>query len=135
MDKQKEQAVEWLREFDVCDKFLKQFIENGQVTVFHSNIGRDISEYHSEVQQKIKELEDDHGCLVYAVIHNRFSFGECFSFLIVSKYEEDWDISVQFLDINRYRAFSYVWNKTDDSLSEFGSIIVDAFYGCLQRVY
>lgn len=134
MDRQKEKAVEYLRNLEVWNNFINQFAENGQVTVFNAYKGKNISEY-SEVQQKIKEIEAEYGCLVYAVTYERLSFGECFSFLVVSKYEEDWELSLRYLGNNLYSALAYVWNKTDDRLSEFGSVVVGAAYGGLLRMY
>jgi len=80
----------------------------------------------TELIDKIKEIETTYGGTVYAVIHNLTSFGECFSLLYISKYDgdttagEDW-------------AYAYVWNKTYDECSEFGTIGVKSALGGLIR--
>ena len=36
--------------------------------------------------------------------------------------------------INRFYAFAYVWNQTDESLSEFGDVVVQSFGGGIRRI-
>ena len=59
--------------------------------------------------------------------------GECYSFLIVSDYPEEWD-DLMNDDGNRHCAYAYVWNKDDEWCSEFGDIIVQSFGGGIKRV-
>ncbi len=134
MNRQKEKAVECLQELDVCYEFIKKFIDNEEVTVFDSFIGENIKNY-SEVQQKIKEIESQYKCLVFAVTHEYFDFGECYSLLVVSKYEEEWEQCLRYFNEDSYSALAYVWNKTDDNCSEFGSVVVNTAWGGLLRVY
>lgn len=99
---QKEKAVECLQELDVFCTDL--FVEKNKVAVFHSYLGEALSTYPG-LREKIAEVEKRSGCLVYAVTHEYFSFGECFSFLVVSKYEEDWQYSLRrFASHKRRRA-------------------------------
>ena len=53
--------------------------------------------------------------------------------LIISKYQEEWDRSVVTHGRNHY-AFAYVWNKTDDYCSEFGTVLVQSRYGGITRI-
>ena len=85
--------------------------------------------------EKLKKLEQD-GSLPYYVTHEKFEWGECYSILTVSPYEEDFTIGAPTYleDLNVYRAYAYVWNVTDDSKSEPGSVYLKNEYGILRRV-
>ena len=81
----------------------------------------------------MRELESKYSCLVYAVTHEFTEFGECYSFLIVTNYPEEWDELV-YSEGSRHSAFAYVWNKDDDWCSEFGSVLVRSFGGGIKRI-
>ena len=53
-------------------------------------------------------------------------FGECYDFLIVTDYKEDWEYLLTKADQGFY-ATAYVWNKSDEYCSEFGDISVVSF--------
>lgn len=130
---QKEMAVHSLYMLDIIEQFVKKFRDNGEVTVFDSFIGEDVSNY-SEVVEKIKQVESDFGCLVYAVTHEYLTFGECYSFLVISNYEEDWQHSLRGDILNGFMAFSWVWNKTHEDCSEFGYVMIQTGFGGIVRV-
>ena len=44
-------------------------------------------EAYMNERKAFKEFEEETGTLVYAVTHEIFEFGECYSFLCVSKYK------------------------------------------------
>ena len=57
---------------------------------------------------------------------------DMYNFLYVSDYEEEWVMDND--DIADNYVMAYVWNKTDDWLSEFGGISVQERFGGLTRV-
>lgn len=128
---QKEKAVECLQELDVFCTDL--FVEKNKVAVFHSYLGEALSTYPG-LREKIAEVEKRSGCLVYAVTHEYFSFGECFSFLVVSKYEEDWQYSLRRFANDCYRVFAWCWNKTHEECSEFGFVLIHKLRGGIARL-
>ena len=81
----------------------------------------------------MKAIEKKYSCLVYAITHEYTDFGECYSFLIVTAYPEEWATLVHSKG-NRHTAFAYVWNKDDDWCSEFGSVTVQSFGGGIRRI-
>ena len=81
----------------------------------------------------MKELEKKHNCKVYAITHEFTQFGECYSFLIVPNYPEEWDDLI-YSENRNHTVFAYVWNKTDEWCSEFGDIIVQSFGGGIRRI-
>ena len=70
---------------------------------------------------------------IYAVTHEYTDFGECYDFLYISDYEEEWD-ELLYKQGRTFYACAYVWNKTDDFCSEFGTIGVCSFGGGIKRV-
>ena len=81
----------------------------------------------------MKQIEETYGCMVYAITHEYLEFGECYDFLIVTNYKEEWNDLV-YKGMRDFVAFSYVWNKDDDTCSEFGSIGIRSFGGGIMRV-
>lgn len=131
---QKEKAIECMQQLNIYKPYIKKFENDGTVTLFEGFGGYYINEeQESEVLNRIKEFEAETGSLVYAVTHEKFEFGECYSFLCISKYEKDWDYSVENTPQGSY-VFSYVWNKDDDMCSEYGTIVVVSFGGRIQRI-
>ena len=128
---QKEKAIECLQELDIFCTDL--FVAKNKIAVFDSFLGEALSTYPG-LAEKINEIEQEYGCLVYAVTHEFLPFGECLSMLIVSKYEEDWEQCLQRIDTDKFLVYAYVWNTTDDACSEFGYITVLTGFGGIVRV-
>ena len=131
---QKEKAIECMQKLDIYKPYIKAFKDKGIVTLFERFGGYYITEDEEpELLNKIKEFEKETGSIVYAVTHELFQFGECYSFLCISKYEEDWELT---LETNGYTSYvwSYVWNKNYDWCSEYGTIAVKSFGGGIARV-
>jgi len=130
---QKEVAISAMKSLDIYAPYIKKFEKDGTVTLFEGFGGYYIDESQEpELLKKIREFEEETGSLVYAVTHNIFEFGECYSFLIISKYDEEWSMTLE--EVKDGYAFSYVWNKSVDYCSEFGTIAVKSFGGGIARV-
>ena len=130
---QKEVAISAMKSLDIFAPYINKFKKDGTVTLFERFGGYYIDEDNEpELFKKIKEFEAETGSIVYAVTHEMFEFGECYSFLIISKYEEEWAMVPK--EIAEGYAWSYVWNKTDDYYSEFGHIAVKSFGGGIARI-
>lgn len=131
---QKEKAIECMQQLNIYKPYIKKFEKDGTVTLFEGFGGYYIDEHQEpELLKKIREFEVETGSLVYAVTHEIFEFGECYSFLCVSKYEEDWDYSVETTPYASY-VWSYVWNKDVEYCSEYGTIQVKSFGGGVARI-
>jgi hypothetical protein len=85
-----------------------------------------------ELSAKVREFEEEYNALVYHVIHTYTQFGELYNFLYVSDYEEEWEYDNE--DVKAGYAVAYVWNKTDEWMSEIGGIAVRELFGGLVRV-
>ena len=134
MNKQtrKEQAIKYLQQLYVYEPYVKDFIENDQVCVFERYMGYWVYQY-PEIEAKMKALEKEYKCTVYAITHEFTGFGECYSFLLVTNYKHEWKTLLQSKNRN-HNAFAYVWNKTDDWCSEFGTVTVQSKFGGITRI-
>lgn len=134
MNKQqrKDQAVKYLTQLDIYKPYIDGFEQEDQVCVFERYAGFWVYQY-PELQTKMKEIEKEYKCTVYAITHEFTQFGECYSFLIVSNYKHEWKTLLR-SEKNKHSAFAYVWNKTDDWCSEFGDVIVQSGFGGITRI-
>ena len=108
------------------------FEKEDQVCVFEHFAGFWVYQY-PELEAKMQEIEREYRCTVYAITHEFTKFGECYSFLIVTNYKHEWKTLVQ-SNKNKHNAFAYVWNKTDDWCSEFGTVTVQNGLGGITRI-
>ena len=130
--KQKAKAIEMMKQMDIYKPYINGFEKQDKVCFFEQFGGFWVYQ-EPEVEAKMKELEKKYGCIVYAITHEFTQFGECYSFLIVSKYKEEWNRCVV-SEKNKHYAFAYVWNKDDDWCSEFGTVVVQSFGGGIKRI-
>ena len=130
---QKKVAIKAMKALDIYEPYIKKFEKDGTVTMFERFGGYYIDEANEpELLHKIREFEAEYGSLVYAVTHTFTQFGELYEFLHISKYDEEWEMTLE--EIKDNYAFVYVWNKTNDWCSEFGTIAVKSFGGGIARV-
>jgi hypothetical protein len=131
---QKEVAVECLQKLDIYKPYIRRF-EVAGIPCFFEGFGGFYVDQEEELWNKIKEVEEEYGCLVYAITHEYFEFGRCWSMLCISKdTKEVRDCLLAATSANTFYAFAYVWNQTDDLLSEFGDIAVQSFGGGIRRI-
>ena len=132
LEEKKLKAIELMTKLDIYKPYIKGFKEENEVCYFEGFAGFWAFQ-EPELVKKIKEIEEKHNCLVYAVTHEFTEFGECYDLLIVSDYKEEWDYELEKISPNTYSAFAYVWNKDDEWCSEFGSIGIQSFGGGIKR--
>lgn len=131
-DELKEQSINNLKTIKSYGPYTRAF-RGGTITNYEGFGGYYIDE-DSELMQKIKEVESQYKGMVYATIHSKTEFGELYTMLYSSPYEEDED-DVEEIGDNQYNCFAYVWNKSEDAFSEFGSVGVKPALGGLVRIY
>ena len=96
------------------------------------NIGA-LYEVNEEEQEIINNFEKEHeGYKVYHLIHNITEFGELYNIFYVSNVENEWKEDKE--DLKQDYAFVYVYNKSADWCSEFGSIAIKKNIGGLIRI-
>ena len=134
MNKQarKEQAIKYLQQLDIYKPYIDGFEKEDQVCVFEHYAGFWVYQY-PEIEAKMKAIEKQFGCTVYAITHEFMPFGECYSFLFVSQYKDEWDMLLH-SDKNKHSIYAYVWNKSDEWCSELGSVAVISGLGGITRI-
>ncbi len=133
-EQQTQVAIKLMETMDLYKPYIKAFKEKGIITLYEDYAGFYIEETEQELLDNIKEFEKEHDCLVYAVTHEYTQFGECYDYLIVPKYEEEWNDLISYSNQTKHVVFAYVVNKDDPWCSEFGDITVNQFGGGLVRV-
>lgn len=132
---QKEIAIKYLETLDIYEPFIRKFKSIGGIPCFFENFVGFYVDQEPKLQDKIKEVEQQTGCLVYAVTHEIADFGETWSMLCVPQNPDDAEYYVYGLGNNQFYAYSYVWNESTPWFSEFGDIIIKSFGGGIRRVY
>ena len=127
----KEEAIKRMQALDLYKDYIKAFKDKDEI--FMSEMTGGVYEFNDneELQAKIKAFEEENNALVYHVIRTMTGFGELYNFLYVSDYQDEWEMDNE--DIQGGYALAYVWNKTDEWCSEFGSIGVRGKFGGIVR--
>lgn len=133
-EEKKVEAIERMKMLKMSPDCIKVFKENNEVQLSEGRGALYEFSRETELVSKIKEFEEQYNALVYTVIHNFFNFGECYSFLYVSDYKEEWERDREDVQNDINCPCVYVWNKDDDMCSEFGSITVVPIFGGLVRL-
>jgi hypothetical protein len=131
-EKRKIKAIEIMEKMDIYKPYIKGFRESDKVCFFERFGGYWVDQ-EPEIHDKMKEIEKEYNCTVYAITHEFTQFGECYSFLLVTNYKSEWKNLVVTENGTHY-AFAYVWNKDDDWSSELGTVGVKSFGGGITRV-
>lgn len=131
MEIKKAEAIKRMKALDLYKPYITLFEKDNQI--FMSEMTGGVYEFNDneELVAKVKAFEEEHSALVYHVIRTMTTFGELYNFLYVSDYEEEWEMDNA--DIKGGYALAYVWNKTDEWCSEFGSIGVRGQFGGIVR--
>lgn len=127
------EAVSVLDSFGIYKPYIKAFDKDETVCFFENYAGY-WARQEPQLLEKIKEFEQEHDALVYAVTHELFEFGDCYSFLFVSDYEDEWGREYIGTQPDERYVDAYVWNATDDTFSEFGTIGIKCFGGGIKRI-
>ena len=131
-EERKIKAIELLEKLEIYKPYIKGFRESDKVCFFERFGGYWVDQ-EPEIFNKMKEIEKQFNCTVYAITHEFTEFGECYSFLLVTNYKSEWK-NLVVTEKGTHYAFAYVWNKDDDWCSELGTVGVKSFGGGITRV-
>ena len=137
MDKnqQKELAIKCLEVLDIYQPYKRKFGSRAGLPCFFEHYAGFWVDQELDVYNKMKEIEKEHGVLVYALTHEITDLGETWSMLSIPSDAESIEDCLGSFNSREYYAFSYVWNKSNDMFSEFGDIVVMSRFGGLKRVH
>ena len=128
-NQQKQEALKRMKLLKLYPNIIKEFEKDGIVNL--SENGGILYWLDSTQKAIVDHFETENNALVYHVIHNYTEFGELYSLLYVSQYEEEWKDDRY--DLKDGYALAYVKNMDDDTCSEFGSIGIKEQFGGLVR--
>ena len=131
---QKELAIKCLEKLDIYKPYIRKFKSKASTPCFFENFGGFWADQEEKLWTKIKEVEKDYGCLVYAITHDYFEVGELWSMLCVPKDIDKLEDIVSQFNSSEFYAFTYTWNETNEMFSEFGDIVVRSFGGGIKRI-
>lgn len=115
LEEQKSEAAKRLKMLFEDSTVPDAFEKTGTVYLCDHPDGRPIP-IPEEMMDDLRQLEKEHGLLVYLVIADSWSY----SYLYVSKYKEEWEMDES--DLGEGYPVVYVENLEDPECSEFGSI-------------
>lgn len=133
LQEKKDKAIELMKQLDIFKPFIDDFKDRDLVCYFERYIGYWVYQ-EPEIEKKMKQIERRYKCKVYAITHEIKNIGEFWDFLIVTNYPREWDNLIYKHENNKFLAFAYVWNKSDEDCSELGSIFVQSFGGGIRRI-
>ena len=130
---QKEIAIQCMEKLDIYKPYIRKFKSAATLPCFYENFAGFWADQEPELYAKVKEIEEEHGCLVYAITHEITDYGETWSMLCVPESAESIDEVIGSFNSEEYYAFSYVWNRSNPIFSEFGDVVVRAKFGGIKR--
>lgn len=130
---QKDIAIQCLNKFSIYKPYVTKFKNTGMPCFFEHFAGF-WADQEPELYKKIKEVEEEFGCLVYTVTHEITDYGETWSMLCVPEDSGVDDLILSTSKIDTFYAFTYTWNKSNPRFSEFGDIAVRSFSGGIKKV-
>lgn len=132
---QKEIAIQGLEKLDIYKPYIRKFSAKAGTPCFFENFAGFYADQEPELYNKIKEIEEETSCLVYAITHEITDFGETWSMLCVPQSTEDLEDILGAFNSGEYYAFAYVWNKSNPIFSELGDIVIKSAYGGIKRIH
>ena len=131
----KVEAIKRMKALGLFAPCIKAF-KRGEVQLSEPTGGLYEFSSNAELTAKVKEFENEYNALVHHVIHTPARIDgevmDMYNFLYVSDHPEEYEMDNN--DIKDGCPLVYVWNKTIDYFSEFGSIAVQGRFGGLVRV-
>lgn len=135
-------AVSAMKEMKILPAYINAFKRkrNSTVTLFINGGGYYIDEHTEDnLLEKIKQVEEEYGGIVYAVIKNKLEEDTVYSLLYVSNNKEDNTFHNVIEDtysdgrITYMEVFAYVYNASYEYNNEFGYITIYPFFGGIRR--
>ena len=73
---QKELAIQCLEKLGIYKPYIRKFKSKQTMPCFFENFGGFWADQEETLWTKIKAIQDEYGCLVYAVTHERTELGD-----------------------------------------------------------
>lgn len=133
---QKEMAIACLEQLDIYKPYIRKFKSKASIPCFFERFAGFYADQEEILWNKIKAVQDEYGCLVYAVTHEITDLGETWSMLCISQNLDRLEDYISKADEpQHFYTYAYVWNTTAPHFSEFGDVVVRSAFGGIKRVY
>lgn len=138
LQKEALQRLEILRKNGLSSEFVDNFGMYNNVALIDNLIRvpfvmEDYSmENNDDLNEKVEWFEDEYNCLVYLIESVDTTFGLLYNFFYVSQHKSEWTDDRALLEEGL--TYAYVWNSTDDILSEIGMIGFEINNGIIERI-
>lgn len=130
---QRAEAVKRMHEIGIASHVIQVFEENGMVSL--SEDGEFLRMLDEDEQKMVDNFEKKYQCLVYHVLKSTGNLGFVYTFLIVTRNPDEWEMGLAAYDGEKAtRVFAYVINDAWEC-REFGDVVikVDA-EGCVEQI-
>jgi hypothetical protein len=133
---QKEIAIACLEKLGIYKPYIRKFKSKASIPCFFERFAGFWADQEEILWNKIKAIQEEYGCLVYAITHEVTDIGETWSMLCVSQNPDRLEDFLMETDTpQHFYAYAYVWNTTVPHFSEFGDIGVRAALGGITRIF
>lgn len=138
LQKEAIQRLGILRKNGLNTEFIDNYALYNNVALIDNVLGvpfasKDYSEMaNDELNGKIEWFENEYNCVVYLVEQCNTNFGMLYNFFYVSQHRSEWTDDRALLEEGL--TYAYVWNSTDDILSEIGMIGFTIRNGVIVRI-
>lgn len=126
------EAVQRMKNLGLMRESIQAFKKKNEIWLSEMTGGLYEISSDKELNEIIRNIEQEYNLLVYHVIHTYTNFGELYNLLYVSDYMEEWEMDNE--DISDGYVMAYVHNKSCEWCSEFGTISVRPTFGGLVRI-
>lgn len=126
----REEALKRMKFLNMHENVISEFKREGKL---NKTVTKGILYWLSEEEMEmVKAWEEETGNVVFHVMENKFEFGHCYSFLYISKYQEEWEMDMELMKDNI--CYAYVKNVDDEICSEYGTVGILPIFGGVIRV-
>lgn len=131
-------ASDIMDQLDIYSPYTTAWKKHQLITMYENYAGFYIDPAYGgseELLNKIREIEEQYGIMVYAVTHEYTSFGELYDLLYLStSVEDDAYNKIDPAGGNSWYVPAYVLNVSEEWCSEFGDVIISTLGGGLSRI-
>ncbi len=135
MPEQKTEAVKRMHEIGIASHIIQVFEENGIVSL--SEDGEFLHRLDEDEQKMVDNFEKEYQCLVYHVLKSTGNLGFVYTFLIVTRNSNDWELQLAPHVCNgetATQALAYVINNAW-KCREFGDVVINVdAEGCVGQI-
>lgn len=128
-EKQKVEADARIKILKLFPTAETEFIEEGKLNLSECGM---LFWLNEQEQELVDNWEEETGNLVYHIIKTKTEFGLLYSFLYVSKREEEWETDLE--ELKEGYPVAYVHNANDEYCSEYGGICIKSVFGGVMRI-